>query len=44
MECSSRTKDKTVLFGHFDMLGMLMEAGQKSEVGMNPNKFLKYIK
>jgi len=37
---TAEQKDKTVLFGHFDMLGMLMEAGQKSEVGIDPNKFL----
>jgi len=35
------TREKTVLFGHFDMMGVLMEAGQMSEIGLPPEKFYK---
>ena len=35
------TRENTVLFGHFDMMGILMEAGQLSEVGLQPEKFYK---
>jgi DNA repair exonuclease SbcCD nuclease subunit len=33
-------RDKTVIVGHFDMMGMLMEAGQFSDTGLEPAKFL----
>lgn len=35
------TKEKTVLFGHFDIMGCLMEAGQVSDVGLPAEKFYK---
>ena len=31
--------DNTVILGHFDMYGMLMEAGQTSVAGFEPSKF-----
>jgi len=34
-------KANTVLFGHFDIMGCLMEAGQISEVGLPADKFYK---
>lgn len=35
------TQANTVLFGHFDIMNCLMEAGQLSEVGLPPEKFYK---
>lgn len=35
------TRAKTVLFGHFDIMGCLMEAGQVSDVGLPAEKFYK---
>lgn len=49
LKMSKKTKavhDNTVIFGHFDMYGMLMEAGQIAESGFDPSKFFaaaKYV-
>ena len=37
-------RDKTVILGHFDMMGVLMDAGQISEAGLEPEKFMKAAK
>lgn len=39
-----KDRDKTVIFGHFDMMGVLQDAGQISDVGLEPEKFLKAAK
>ena len=42
---SQEKRDKTVLFGHFDMFGMDMEGnGNLSPAGIDPNLFLKAAK
>lgn len=38
---SSGTREDTVIAGHFDMCGMLMEAGQVSDTGLEPAMFAK---
>lgn len=35
----AKTRNSTVIFGHFDITGMLMEAGQTSVNGLDPEKF-----
>jgi len=34
-------RDSSVILGHFDMMGVLMDAGQLSESGLDPEKFMK---
>ncbi len=41
---SKETKDNTVIFGHFDMMGIEMEAGSMSVVGIDPNMFTNAAK
>lgn len=38
---SKAKRENTVLFGHFDIMDMLMEAGQISSEGLPPEKFYK---
>lgn len=38
---SKGKRDNTVIAGHFDMCGMLMEAGQVSSAGLEPELFAK---
>ena len=37
-------RDRTVILGHFDMMGVLMDAGQISDAGLEPEKFMKVAK
>lgn len=40
--CGSERRAANVFFGHFDIMGMLMEAGNLSVEGFDPNEIAKY--
>ena len=39
-----KDREKTVIFGHFDMMGVLQDGGRLSDVGLEPDRFLKAAK